>query len=302
MNKTAAGQQFIMKRKSREKSKKNYWVAGDSPQKRVGIHCCLIVACIFVLYPVSRIITVSLRPLSTLLTTDLRIIPPNATMENYIKLFTDHSFLLWLWNSLIIAVGTILLSLLLSTTAAYAFARWKLPGYRLALIFLLTTQMLPAGMLLLPIYIVVVRLNLYNTYLGMIFAYACTAIPFNIWLLRGYFLSIPRELEEAALVDGATIIQSFTRVLLPLSTPALAIAGLFSFMTCWNEFMMARVMLQRPAVRTWTLALERMQGQFSTQWGLLAAASFIVAVPVALVFLAASKYMVSGLTLGGMKE
>lgn len=288
--------------KKRTAPKKTYWKSGDTPLQRLIINILLIFASIVAVYPILRMMTISLRPTDMLLTTDLRIIPEGATLRNFVALFVEREFLLWLWNSIVIAFGTVVLSLFLSTTAAYAFARWRFPGYRLGQVFVMTQQMLPAGMLLLPIYILATKLRVTNTYTGIIIAYACGAIPFSLLLLKGYFESIPKELEEAAHVDGATTLQSFTKILLPLATPALAITGLFSFMNCWNEFMMARVMLQKNSLYTWPLGIRILQSQFNTTWGQYAAASILVAIPVMVLFLWSSKYIVSGLTLGGVKD
>ncbi|MEW6229989.1 MAG: ABC transporter permease subunit, partial [Bacillota bacterium] len=137
---------------------------------------------------------------------------------------------------------------------------------------------------------------------GMAIAYSVSAVPFSIWLLKGYYDTIPRELEEAALVDGAGPLTAFWRVIIPLSTPALAIAGLFSFMTAWNEFMMARVMLQKADMFTWTVGFFKLMDQFSTQWGVFSAASVLVAVPAMALFLYSSRWLLSGMTLGGVKE
>ena len=270
--------------------------------KSASIHLVLIVACVIAVYPFLRVVSISLRPGVSLLSTSLALIPEGATLDNYRTLIFDKDFTIWLWNSLIVSVATVLIGLLLAATAAYAFSRWKFPGRRQGLVFLLLTQMLPPGMLLLPIYIMVVRLNLFNTYTGMIIAYSVGSVPFSIWLLKGYYDTIPKELEEAALVDGADPLITFYRIVLPLAAPALAIAGLFSFMTAWNEYMMARVMLQKASMFTWPLGFQRLRDQFTTQWGIFSAASVLVAIPVMLLFLYSSKWLISGLTLGGLKE
>ncbi len=136
----------------------------------------------------------------------------------------------------------------------------------------------------------------------MAIAYSVSAVPFSIWLLKGHYDTIPRELEEAALVDGAGPLGAFYRVISPLSTPALAIAGLFGFMTAWNEFMMARVMLQRAHMFAWPIGFQKLVDQFSTQWGVFAAASVLVAIPVMALLLYSSRWLLSGITLGGVKE
>ncbi|NLG78737.1 MAG: sugar ABC transporter permease [Firmicutes bacterium] len=275
---------------------------GDSPAKRAVIHAVLILACVMSVYPFLRVVSVSLRPSNQLLSTDLALIPPGASLENYRALIFERDFTIWLWNSLVVSAASVLVGLMLAATAAYAFSRWKFPGRRQGLLFLLTTQMIPAGMLLLPIYIMVVRLKLFNTYTGMAIAYSVGSVPFSIWILKGYYDTIPRELEEAALVDGASPLVAFYRVVIPLSTPALAIAGLFSFMTAWNDYMMARVMLQKPNMFTWPVGFQKLMDQFQTAWGQFAAASVLVAIPALALFLYSSKWLVSGMTLGGVKE
>ncbi len=275
---------------------------GDSPAKRALIHAVLIAACVASVYPLLRVISVSLRPSNQLLSTNLALIPPGASLENYRALIFDRDFTIWLWNSLVVAATSVLVGLMLAATAAYAFSRWKFPGRRAGLLFLLTTQMIPAGMLLLPIYILVVRLKLFNTYTGMTVAYSVGSVPFSIWILKGYYDTIPRELDEAALVDGASPLMAFYRVIVPLSTPALAIAGLFGFMTAWNDFMMARVMLQKATMFTWPIGFQKLMDQFQTAWGQFAAASVLVAIPALALFLYSSKWLVSGMTLGGVKE
>ncbi len=274
---------------------------GDSPFKRLLIHLVLIFSCVIAVYPVLRVFSVSIRPGDRLLSTSLAIIPDDASFGNYIRLLTEKDFLLWIWNSLVITMATAIIGVILAATSAYAFSRWKFPGRGPALVFLLTTQMIPAAMLMVPIYIMAARLKLINTYVGLTIAYCVSSVPFSIWILKGYYDTIPVDLEEAAEIDGCSKISAFLRVLLPLSTPALAIVFLFNFMTAWNDFMLARIMLQQENMLTWTLGLQRLQGQFQTQWGMFAAASILVMVPVMSLFLYSSKWLISGLTLGSVK-
>lgn len=275
---------------------------GDSPFKKIMIHFVLIIACVITLYPVLRIFTISIRPGNQLLSTDLSIIPAGATLDSYKAVLTEKPLLNWLWNSFAITSATSLIGVMIAMTSAYAFSRYKFPGRSFGLVFLLTTQMIPAAMLMVPIYILAIRLGLTGTYRGLVLAYAVTSVPFSIWILKGYFDTIPIDLEEAARIDGCSEIQSFTKILLPLSTPALAIAFLFNFTQAWNEYLMARVMLgSQEALLTWPLGIQRLQAQFTSLWGQFSAASIIVAIPVMLLFLYTSKYLISGLTLGSVK-
>lgn len=287
-----------------KKRKRSFFYSGreDSPFKRLMIHAALWFACLIAIYPILRIISVSLRPGNTLLSTDLALIPDGATLESYRIMLFDKPFLSWLWNSLMITVATAVIGVILAATSAYAFSRHKFPGRAVGLVFLLTTQIIPAAMMIVPIYILAIQLELVGTYRGLVIAYAVTAVPFSIWILKGYYDTIPIDLEEAARIDGCSELEAFWRILLPLSTPALAIVFLFNFTTAWNDYLLARVMLgSQENLLTWPLGLQRLQGQFLTQWGQFSASSVMVAIPVMLLFLYTSKWLISGLTLGSVK-
>lgn len=269
--------------------------------KQILLHIGLICAALICVYPLSRIFTVSIRPGDRIISTDLALIPDQATFLSYVKLLKETYFLRWLYNSLVITAATSFIGVSLASTAAYAFSRFEFFGKRSAMILLLATQMIPAGMLILPLFLMIMKLNLMNTYLGMIIAYSVSSLPFSIWILKGYYDTIPKSLEEAAMVDGTGHMGAFWKVILPLSTPALSIAFLFNFTAAWNEYLVARVVLFSSKQYTWTLGLFELQGQFITQWGMFAAGSMLVTVPVLLVFLYSSKWLVSGLTLGSVK-
>ena len=265
------------------------------------IHAVLVLVSLLFIYPLLRIFSVSLRPGDRLFSPDLSIIPANATFKAYASLLKDTMFLRWLWNSLIITLATSLIGVSLASTAAYAFSRFRFPGKKAGLILLLSSQMIPAGMLILPLFLMIMKLGLMNTYLGMIIAYSVSSLPFSIWILKGYYDTIPRSLEEAALVDGTSQVGAFWRIILSLSTPALSIAFLFNFTTAWNEYLVARVVLFSSKQYTWTLGLFELQGQYITQWGMFAAGSMLVTIPVLCVFLYSSKWLISGLTIGSVK-
>lgn len=284
--------------------KKSFFYGGreDSPFKRILIHLTLWIFCFLSIFPVLRVFAVSLRPGNRLLSTDLSLIPPDATFESYRIILFDKPFLTWIWNSLAITIATAFIGVLLAATSAYAFSRWKFPGRTVGLVFLLSTQMIPASMLMIPIYILAIKLGLVGTYRGLVIAYCVSSVPFSIWILKGYYDTIPIDLEEAARIDGASQLQAFMQILLPLSTPALAITFLFNFTTAWNDYLLARVMLgSQEELLTWPLGLQRLQGQFQTQWGQFSAASILVMIPVVALFLYSSKWLISGLTLGSVK-
>jgi arabinogalactan oligomer/maltooligosaccharide transport system permease protein len=252
-------------------------------------------------FPLLRILSVSLRPGDKIFTTELSLFPDTPTLDNYKDVFFETNFFDWLLNSILVTGMTAMIGVALSATAAYALSRYRFPLRGSILIFLMATQMVPVVMLLLPLYFVLQKLQLINTYIGVVVAYSVTTLPFCVWLLKGYFDTIPRSLEEAAQVDGLTAIGSFWRVVLPLSTPSLAIAMLFSVTQAWNEYIVARVILQTSELYTWPLGLFELQGGFDTRWGLFAAGSVAVTVPVLMVFLYSARWLLSGLTLGGVK-
>ena len=274
----------------------------DSFQKRLVIHGVLMIASLIAAFPIVRVLSIALRPTNALLEREFRLIPEHATLDSFGHVINGTPLPQWLFNSLIITVGTSLVGLVFAATSAYAFSRYKFPGRGIGLTALLATQLIPATMLLVPIFILAVQLDLTGTYRGLVIAYSVTSVPFSIWILKGYYDTVPIELEEAARIDGASQLGAFWRILLPLSAPALAIVFLFNFLAAWNEFVLARVLIgSTTELFTWPLGILRFQAQFQTQWADLAAASILVSIPVVALFLYSSKWLISGVTLGGVK-
>jgi len=267
----------------------------------VWIHALVWALVVFAVFPILQIVAISLRPGDQLYSTELQIIPDNATLDAYRIMFTEKPFLLWLRNSLVVSLGTALIGVALASLAGYAFSRFRFRARGAALQGILVTQMFPATMLLLPLYMIMRKLHLVDTLTGVVIAYAATALPFCIWTMKGYYDTIPQDLEEAALIDGCSPFQAFVRVTLPLSAPALVITGLFSFMTGWSEFIVARVLLPDSRLHTLPLGLESLASTYQTEWANYAAGSLLVCVPVVVLFLVLSRFLVSGLTLGGVK-
>lgn len=228
--------------------------------------------------------------------------PKQWSLENFRSLFADQPFARWLWNSVIVSTATTVLGVFLACTAAYAFSRFRFPGRRAGLMSFLVSQMFPGTLMMIPLYIIVVQwLGLGSSFTGVVLVYCTIAIPFCVWMLKGYFDTIPKELEESALIDGASQAMIFFRIVLPLAKPAVAVTALFSFMTGWNEFIIAATFMNREDMYTGPVGLRFFVGGFSQQWGYFAAGSIIAAIPVMLLFLFLQKYLVSGLTAGAVK-
>jgi arabinogalactan oligomer/maltooligosaccharide transport system permease protein len=265
-------------------------------------HTVLLVFVAIALYPALNVLSISLRPDNRLRSTDLSIIPDDWTVQSYVELFTEQPFLRWMGNSLLVAALVTVTGVALASIGGYAFSRFRFVGRKATMLAILTTQMFPATMLLLPLYILIAKLGLINTYLGLMVFYTSTALPFCVWQMKGFYDTIPASLEEAARIDGCSRAEAFWRVILPLAVPGLVITALFSFMAAWSEYIVAAQVMQDEDMFTLPLGLKSFQASMSTQWGLYAAASILVSLPVVIVFLLLSKFLVSGLTLGSVKE
>lgn len=265
-------------------------------------HAVLLLFVAIAIWPVLDVVSISLRPGDRLRTTEWELIPDNWTLDSYVQLFTEQPFLRWLGNSLLVSIAVTATGVALASIGGYAFSRFQFVGRQTMMLSILTTQMFPATMLLLPLYIMIAKLGLVNTFLGLSVFYVATALPFCIWQMKGFYDTIPVSLEEAARIDGCSQLSAFTKVILPVATPGLVITALFSFMTAWSEYIVAAQVLQDRELFTLPLGIKSFQASMTTQWGLYAAASILVSLPVVAIFLALSRYLVSGMTLGAVKE
>lgn len=268
---------------------------------RILTYLILLLFTLIAVYPIWQIVNVSLRPGDRLLSTSLELVPDGATIESYITLFTDRPFGRWLFNSTFVAFAVTATGVSLASTAGYAFSRFRFAGKKTFLLTLLVTQMFPATMLLLPMYIMLVKLGLINSYVGIVIMYVATALPFCVWQMKGYYDTIPFSLEEAGRIDGCNKFQSFYRIVLPLAVPGLVITALFSFMTSWTEYLVAAQILQDTKLWTLPLGLKLFESNMTSEWGLYGAASVIIMIPAVALFLFLSRWLVSGLTLGSVK-
>jgi len=272
----------------------------------VGWNLALVVACAVTLYPVLWVIKMALTP-SQAFDLSPNPIPATFSLSNFhdLVMATDMAgrwlFGHWLFNSVVVAGATTLLSLALATTAAYAFSRFVFPGRRIGMTLFLVTQMFPGVVMAIPLYLLLDAMNLLDSMVGLTLVYSTTAIPFCVWMMKGYFDTIPKDLEEAAVMDGAGRWTMFFRIILPLARPAIVVTALFSFMTAWNEFILAATFLSDETAFTLPVALQRYVGDYSTEWGHFAAGAIIVSTPVMALFFALQRHLIGGLTAGGVK-
>jgi multiple sugar transport system permease protein len=260
----------------------------------------ILVIIVFAIGPYLWMMLTSVKPDVDITQYPLRYWPSAITFQHYDDLLAHTSFAANLLNSLIVAIGAVLVGLAVSVPAAYAFSRFRFAGRRVLMTQFLVINMFPIVLLIIPLFVLMRNLGLLDTFIGIIAGHSTFAIPFAIWMLTSYMNSIPREIDDAAFVDGASRLQTIRLVLLPLLMPGLATTAIYIFVTSWNEYLFA-MMLSGDNVRTVTVALQHFIGEFTVQWGLLTAGGTLIAIPVTILFLIVQRRLVSGLTTGAVK-
>jgi multiple sugar transport system permease protein len=257
---------------------------------------------VFVLFPYGWLILNSLRPEKDFVIAGVSYTPSSITLANFAELFRRHNFARYFTNSFIVAASTTLLSQLVAVCAAFAFSRFRFKGRNPLRMLVLLVYMFPAVLLLIPLFIIMRDLRLLNTYPSLILAHATSAVPFSIWLLAAYFDAIPRDLEEAAMVDGANVIQSLIHIALPLATPGIVATSIFMFIVSWNEFLYALTFLFKTNMQTLPVALWNIiGGETRYAWGVICASGVATSLPVAILFMIFQRQLITGLTAGAVK-
>lgn len=265
------------------------------------LHGTLIAASLVSIFPVVWLVLTSLKPRDGWLSTELQIFN-QPSLGNYARVLGATEFPTWLLNSLLTAGLTTVMGVLLASTTGYALSRYSFPGRRGTMWLLLVTQMFPMAILIVPLYNLMAALGLLNQVAGLIIAYMTIAVPFCAWMMKSYFDSIPREIDQAGLIDGLTPFGAFWRLVLPLARPSLAVTGFYCFMTAWGEVAYASVFMSQQEKRTLGVGLQSFIGQNWSDWGLLTASAVMIAVPAAVVFLLIQRHLVAGLTSGATKS
>ncbi|POX54802.1 ABC transporter permease [Streptomyces sp. Ru71] len=263
-------------------------------------HGLLLLASLVALFPVAWLVFLSLGP-----DKDDYLHPGKIwgkmTLDNYSFVLQHTSFFDWLKSSLIVSLGTTVIGVLVAATTGYAVSRMRFPGYRKFMWILLVTQMFPVAVLMVPMYQILSELQLIDNYLGLILIYCSTAVPYCAWLLKGYFDTIPFEIDEAGRVDGLTPFGTFARLILPLARPGLAVAGFYSFITAFGEVAFATTFMLDDSKYTLAVGLQSFISEHDAQRNLMAATAVLIAIPVSAFFYLVQKNLVTGLTAGGTK-
>jgi arabinogalactan oligomer/maltooligosaccharide transport system permease protein len=271
-------------------------------------HLIALIALVFALFPVLWVVSAAFTEDPSI--SSSAVIPTNPTLSNFTKLFTnpDQPYLNWYVNTMIVAVLTSIFTVMIAAGAAFAFSRFRFKGRKVGLMFLLLVQMFPQFLSLIAIYIIMVNISDVfpaiglDTLAGLILVYLGGSMGMNAWLIKGFFDTIPMEIDESAKVDGATHGQVFWGIILPLAAPVLAVVALLSFIGTINEFIIASSLIQTPSTKTLAVGLQGfISQQYSENWGPFAAGALLAAIPVVILFLFLQKFIVGGLTQGSVK-
>lgn len=261
----------------------------------------LFVLIVWTLAPLYWMFITSLKNNTEIYSPDSTFWPVNPTLDNYRTLFAETNFLIYFKNSLIVAVVTTFFSLILSALGAYALTRLRFPGRKLFARALVYTYLMPSSLLFIPLLIIIRGIGLQNSLEGLVFAYLGFTVPFCTWLLMGYFMSIPIELEESAMIDGCSRLGVLFRIVLPLTVPALAVVAFFSFTLSWNEFIYASVLVADTSVRTIPTGIPNFIVEDVFFWGPMMASTLISSLPPLIVYFLFQRFLITGLTLGAVK-
>ena len=253
-------------------------------------------------FPFVWVVLTSLKPDAELFSRTFQLISAHLTLDNYRVLFERSNFQTYIRNSLVVCLSATLLSVSVALLAAYAFSRRRFPGRQLLLLMVVATQLFPFVVLITPLYALFYRLGLVNTYAGLIIAYVAITLPFSIYLLLGYLDTIPRELDEAGIVDGCSTLGVLGRVVLPVAWPGVVVAATYAFISAWDELLIALTLMTQEEVKTVPVGMAGLIGEFASEWNLMMAASTIAAVPTLILFLALQRRLVSELAAGSVKQ
>ena len=267
----------------------------------LALHGTLIVASVCALFPIVWLVLTSLKPRTAWMSANVRLID-HPTLDNYRYVLTETSFARWFLNSVLVAGATTVIAVFIAASTGYAISRFRFPGYRSTMWLLLITQMFPVAILIVPLYNLMSKMGLINHLPGLIIAYLTVAVPFCAWMLKGYFDTIPAEIDEAGQMDGLTPFGTFLRLVLPLAKPGLAVAAFYSFITAWAEVAYATIFMTGDDKETLVVGIQQFVSQYRSEWGWMTAASVMIAVPAAAVFMVVQRHLVTGLTAGATKS
>jgi ABC-type glycerol-3-phosphate transport system permease component len=256
---------------------------------------------VFTVFPFAWMTSTAFKPSQEIFLTPPTLWPRTVTLDNLARLFEDTRFLTYFRNSIVVSFATVALTLLVAIPAAYSLTRFRFRGRDTIAGAILFAYMFAPIMIIVPFYVMMRFIGLTNTHAGLVLAYATFCLPFNLWMLRSFFQSIPLEIEQAAMIDGANRAQAVLYVVVPLALPGVVATGIFTFILAWNDYIFARVLLSADELKTLPVGIADLYNASVVDWGMIMAAGLLVIAPVVVVFVFIQKYMVAGLGAGGVK-
>ncbi|RAX19537.1 carbohydrate ABC transporter permease [Actinomyces sp. Z5] len=269
---------------------------------KAGVWVGLLLGAGFAALPIFWMLVSSFKPNAKIFATPPRIIEEGSSWAAYISIFHDSEKIRFFINSYFVALSVTALTLIVAILAAYAFSRFEFPGKRILNVLVISVQAVPPITLLIPFFGLMVTLRLYNTYQGLILTYMVFTLPYAIIMLTGYFNTLPRELDEAAKVDGTSSLGALWRVLVPISIPGIVSVGIYTFMIAWNEYLFALTLTRTNDMRTVPIGIQLLMGQHSYEWNEMMAMSVLGSIPVVLLFIFFQRYFIGGMTAGSVKN
>jgi multiple sugar transport system permease protein len=270
-------------------------------KNKVVTYILLTIAAIIVAFPVYWMLSISFRPNGEVFGYPARLLPPTWTTASYNAVFTSPQKMTYFFNSYLDGFIVVVVSTIIGIMAGYGISRYEFKGKNIFNMFVITTQTLPQVTLLIPFFLLMVQYKLYNTRTGLVMAYSALALPYTILMMVGYYNSIPRSLDEAARIDGASDFRTMWTIITPIATPGIISTIIYTFMLSWNEYMFATTLIKDDALKTVPVGIALLKGEASYDWSLIMALSIVGSIPVLIIYLLAQRKFISGLSAGGVK-
>ena len=273
----------------------------ENKLNKIVRYSLMLIFFVFMTFPIIWIILTSIKPVKEILTLPITYIPKHPTLENYRNILKTTNFPVYFKNSMIVSSTSAIVTSIITLFAGYSLARFKFAGKKLTLLIFLATQMVPVVAIIIPVFLLFSKLKLINNLLGLVIIYTVLNIPFCTLMIKGFFEKIPYSLEEAAMIDGCSRVESLIRIILPVMKPGIIATFVFAFIGAWNELFFNTIFISREALKTLPTGINAFIGKYDINWGMMTAGSVIALIPIFIMFGIIQKYLVAGMTAGSVK-